>query len=159
MYNVKEDSNLIHSHIDSVLLAQFVEKPAIPAKRVTQEYTGLHWDFQFCSTDVYLSLYHQHHTVLITVALKKVLKLGSVSFSAFCSFPIVFWMFWVTCNYICILNQFTSFYKDIMWMRFWRDFTKTVPNLEYQHLNIVSQPMNIGIFHLFLFLSFFQYVI
>lgn len=23
---------------------------------VTQEYTGLHWDFQFCSTDVYLSL-------------------------------------------------------------------------------------------------------
>lgn len=33
----------------------------------TQEYTGLHWDFQFGSTDVYLSLYL---TVLITVALK-----------------------------------------------------------------------------------------
>lgn len=44
MYDVKEDSNLIHSHIESVLSARFVEKTAIPAKRVllksTQIYTG-----------------------------------------------------------------------------------------------------------------------
>lgn len=45
MYDVKEDSNLIHSHIDSVLSARFVEKTAISTKHVllksTQVYTGI----------------------------------------------------------------------------------------------------------------------
>lgn len=98
---------------------------------VTREYTGLHWDFHFCSTDVYLSILipsvphcFDYSCFEISFKIRKCEFLSLLFFSN--SILDILGPF----NYICILNQFTSFYKDIMWIRFWRDFTKTVPTWE-----------------------------
>lgn len=98
--------------------------------RCSCEYTGRHWDLSLllyrCISILIPSVPHCFDYCCFEIRF----KIRKCEFLSLLFFSNSILDILGPCNYICILNQFTSFYKDIMWIRFWWDFTKTVPTWE-----------------------------